>query len=250
MDIRIEDLIKDGESFANNKHLARDNKLYLKQNCQSTFFEWANSSLMFLQYEYPNHPQTESFKKIINDDQQMALFATYQNLLGILKAFAKIKPQNNNLDAELILTTIFNNFSRFVHQLKRGRHDGRDLFISDEYDVQDLLHAVLKLHFSDIRPEVWTPNYAGSSSRMDFLINDCKSAIEVKFAKHTHKENKIGEELLSDIAKYSEYPECQSLYCFIYDPDYCICNPKGLEDDLNKNSSEKLRVKVFVRPLE
>ena len=24
----------------------------MKQNCQSTFFEWANSSLMFLQYEY------------------------------------------------------------------------------------------------------------------------------------------------------------------------------------------------------
>ena len=56
MDIRIEDLIKDGESFANNQHLGRDNKLYLKQNCQSTFFEWANSSLMFLQCEYPNHP--------------------------------------------------------------------------------------------------------------------------------------------------------------------------------------------------
>lgn len=129
-------------------------------------------------------------------------------------------------------------------------HNGRECFISDEYDVQDLLHAVLKLHFDDIRPEVWTPQYAGSSNRMDFLINDNQTAIEVKYAKDSHKDKQIGDELLIDLAKYSEYPNCISLYCFIYDPDYCVGNPKGLENDLNNKSTDSFKVKVFVRPLE
>jgi len=44
------------------------------------------------------------------------------------------------------------------------------LEIRDEYDVQNLLHAILKLHFEDIRPEEWAPSYAASSKRMDFLL--------------------------------------------------------------------------------
>jgi len=35
----------------------------------------------------------------------------------------------------------------------KARHDGRStLEITDEYDVQDLFTAMLKLHFDDVRP--------------------------------------------------------------------------------------------------
>jgi hypothetical protein len=61
-------------------------------------------------------------------------------------------------------------FHSVVRQL-RSRHDGRTaLVVEDEYDVQDLLHALLRLHFDDIRPEEWTPSYGGKSTRMDFLL--------------------------------------------------------------------------------
>jgi hypothetical protein len=42
-------------------------------------------------------------------------------------------------------------FHSVVRRL-RTRHDGRPTFdVEDEYDVQDLLHALLRLHFHDIR---------------------------------------------------------------------------------------------------
>ena len=65
---------------------------------------------------------------------------------------------------------IFTRFRQVANQLTR-RHNGREtLCIQDEYDVQDLLRALLSLYFDDVRPEEWTPSYAGSSLRSDFLI--------------------------------------------------------------------------------
>lgn len=247
----LEDLIKQGEVFDGKVHMGRDSKLHVLSSLWATLFEWQNTSLMLLQSMYPNHPQTFAFKKLIDEDKQQAFYTTYQSQMGILKAFSKLKPSSpNDIDADLLLSHIFNNFSRFVHQLRRKRHNGRDCFISDEYDVQDLLHALLKLHFDDVRAEDWTPQNSGSNNRIDFLINDNQTAIEVKYAKDSHKDKQIGDELIIDISKYSKHPNCNSLYCFVYDPDYCIGNPKGLENDLNNKSTDEFKVKVFVRPFE
>ena len=249
--VNIEDLIKQGEAFEGKMFKGRDWKLHVISSLWSDFFEWQSTSLMMLQSLYPNHPQTIAFKKLIDEDKQQALYATYQTQMGIMKAFSKLKPSSpNDVDADLLLSHIFNNFSRFIHQLRRKRHNGRDCFISDEYDVQDLLHALLKLHFDDVRAEDWTPQNSGSNNRIDFLINDNQTAIEVKYAKDSHKDKQIGDELIIDIAKYSKHPNCNSLYCFVYDPDYCIGNPKGLENDLNNKSTDEFKVKVFVRPFE
>lgn len=73
--------------------------------------------------------------------------------------------------------------SRFhiaANQMK-NRYSSRDKFnIRDEYDVQDLLHAFLKLAYDDIRVEEYTPSYAGKSSRVDFLLKRESTVIEVK----------------------------------------------------------------------
>jgi DpnII restriction endonuclease len=66
----------------------------------------------------------------------------------------------------------------------RDRHEGRStLEIEDEYDVQDLLHSLLRLHFDDVRSEEWTPSYAGGSGRMDFLLKVEQIVIEAKMAR-------------------------------------------------------------------
>ena len=68
------------------------------------------------------------------------------------------------------LEYLIQRFHQVVRQLKH-RHDDREtLVIRDEYDVQDLLHALLRTLFDDVRPEEHTPSYAGASSRMDFLL--------------------------------------------------------------------------------
>lgn len=38
----------------------------------------------------------------------------------------------------------------------------------------------------------------------------------------------IGKQLIEDIAKYSAHPDCETLYCFIYDPNHNQINPTGL----------------------
>ena len=77
-------------------------------------------------------------------------------------------------DPHTVINIIFHKFHDVADQLT-DRHDNRNsLHINDEYDVQDLLHALLTLYFDDIRPEEWTPSYAGSSSRMDFLLKQEK----------------------------------------------------------------------------
>ena len=157
-----------------------------------------------------------------------------------LKKITKTDPKQN-------LEKILNNFHRVVRQL-RNRHDNRQTIkITDEYDVQDLLHALLLIHFEDVRPEEWTPSYAGSSNRMDFLLKNENIIIETKMTRPTLKDKKIGEELIIDIEKYSQYQNCNVLYCFVYDPQEYINNPKGLENDLSRKY-EELEVNVIIVP--
>ena len=84
------------------------------------------------------------------------------------------------------------------------RHDTRTtLEINDEYDVQDLLHVFLRLHFDDIRPEEWTPSYAGRSSRVDFLLKAERIVVEVKKTRASMKAGDLGEQLIIDRAMIS-----------------------------------------------
>lgn len=86
----------------------------------------------------------------------------------------------NKVDGDSALNAIFSHFYKVARQL-RCRYENREtLKIEDEYDVQDLLHALLLLYFDDVRAEEWTPSYAGKSSRMDFLLKNERVVIEVK----------------------------------------------------------------------
>ena len=123
---------------------------------------------------------------------------------------------------------------KVVKQL-RIRHDGRSSFeIKDEYDVQDLLCALLKLYFDDIRPEEWMPSYAGKTARMDFLLKNEKIVIEVKKTREGLDDKELGNQLIIDIDRYKAHSDCEKLICFVYDPEERIHNPVGIMNDLNK----------------
>ena len=139
-------------------------------------------------------------------------------------------------------------FHTVVNQIKKRHANRKTLDVTDEYDVQDLLHALLKIFFNDIRTEEWTPSYAGGSSKMDFLLKDEKTVIETKMTRDSLKEKDIGNQLIIDIAHYQQHPDCETLVCFIYDPDNRISNPVGLANDLEKQSNDKLKVKVIIQP--
>ncbi len=144
-----------------------------------------------------------------------------------------------------ILTSLCARFHNVVIQL-RQRHDGRvTLDVEDEYDVQDLFHTLLTLYFDDIRPEEWTPSYAGGSSRMDFLLDDAGIVIEMKMTRKNLANKEAAEQLIIDKEKYKKHPKCKHLICFVYDPDGRIKNPRGFEKDLSQTGDHP--VTVYVR---
>lgn len=157
------------------------------------------------------------------------------------------KPLVKPADGPDPLVNLLNRFPQVALQL-RHRHDNRDtLIMTDEYDVQDLLHALLQLHYEDIRPEEYTPSYAGRASRMDFLLKREKTVVEAKKTRSTLRAKEIGDELTIDIAHYRAHADCKHLVCFVYDPDRLISNPRGLEDDLRRQSTPEMTVEVFIR---
>lgn len=152
------------------------------------------------------------------------------------------------LDGISKVLTICKKFHVVARQL-RIRHNGRPtLEIEDEYDVQDLLHSLLKIYFDDVRPEEWTPSYAGGSSIIDFLLKKEKIVIEVKKTRKKLTDKAIGEQLLIDISKYRKHPDCKTLICFIYDPEERIGNPNGMQNDLNQLSDDDMNIITIIEP--
>jgi hypothetical protein len=146
-----------------------------------------------------------------------------------------------------IIVRVLSNFDKVVRQLRRRYKDRASIAVDDEYDVQDILHALLRAYFGDVRPEEYTPSHAGSSSRVDFLLKEEKSVIEVKYATEKLKGGKIGEQLIIDMKRYQTHPDCKNLYCLVYDPHGQVNNPVGLEKDLSGKHGE-LQVTVLVVP--
>jgi REase_DpnII-MboI len=109
------------------------------------------------------------------------------------------------------------------------------------------LHALLRIYFKDIRPEEWTPSYAGNASRMDFLLHAEETVVEAKMTRKGLSGRDLVDELIVDLARYKEHPRCKMLVCFVYDPGGYIGNAAAIVGDLQKDSGD-IKVRVFVYP--
>lgn len=152
-------------------------------------------------------------------------------------------------DVDAVLERIVRGLRRSMHPLTHRRKGSTPLTFHSEYDVQDLLHALLRPWVGDIRPEEFTPSYAGTSTRMDFLLPAHELVIETKIVRDRMHAKKIGDELIIDVAHYSKHPNCKRLWCVIYDPEHLITNADGLKNDLEgerKTREGTVDVKLFV----
>jgi len=214
------------------------------------FIAWQTQTLTYLQDSLsPDNQYLLSFKEHVQNGHK----SNIERGIGILKSIVEdagtgliINKQGKH--AINTLLTIFDRFHLIERELNNRYNDRTTLSIADEYDVQDLLRSLLVIHFDDVRKEEWTPSYAGKSSRMDFLLKDCKTVVEVKKTRATLTGKEIGTQLIEDIARYAVHPDCDTLLCFVYDPDGYIDNPRGLENDLSKDT-DGVKVRVFIRPV-
>lgn len=145
------------------------------------------------------------------------------------------------------LNIISDGFHASVRQIRKRHSNRPTLHVTDEYDVQDFYHSLLRLFFDDVREETYIPEYAGDNSRIDFLLKSEGIGIEIKKSRDSLKAKELGEQLIIDIERYGAYRDIENLYCFVYDPDGWIENPRGLENDLS-GSKDNLNVIVRIEP--
>ena len=149
------------------------------------------------------------------------------------------------------LVKILESFTSIVAVIqKRGR--GKPPFkISDEYDLQDLLHFVYKPLFSDVVVEEYTLKRAGKTKRLDLVFKGLETVIETKIVRTKEHAAKIADELDIDIRGYVSHPHCRRLICFVYDPHHFMKEPRSVERDLEGEQSQDGRVidvVVMIRP--
>lgn len=157
------------------------------------------------------------------------------------------EPQAKEIGAVEKIKLIISRFHQVARQLRSRYSDRPTIEIEDEYDVQDLFHGLLKLYFDDIRAEEYTPSYAGSASRVDFLLKQEQIVIEIKKTRKNLGAKEVGEQLIIDSQRYQSHPNCGQLICFVYDPEGRVANPRGIENDLTKDING-VPVAVFITP--
>lgn len=145
----------------------------------------------------------------------------------------------------LLVERIGRGLPRMIASLRERGRERQPFVVADEYDVQDLLEAVLRDLFDDVRPEDPSPSRAGASTRLDFVLKREQIIVEVKMTRQGLGERQVADELIEDIERYRSHPDCRTLVAIVYDPERRIPNPGGLEADLRKDTSE-LRVRVVV----
>ena len=191
--------------------------------------------------------QGMAFKIKVHSKKAMELTKLARRLTSqVMDKLSTVHNVNEKPGSLSAVRLICTRFSLVARQLER-RHQSREtLRIQDEYDVQDLLHTLLRLHFDDVRPEEWTPSFAGAASRMDFFLKKEQVVVECKMARKGLVDKEVGEQLTFDIARYKAHPDCNVLVCLVYDPSHLIKNPIGLQNDLGSLSTGELKVEVII----
>lgn len=130
----------------------------------------------------------------------------------------------------------------------RVRHGRRTpLEIADEHDVQDILAALFRIDFSDVRKEEFSSSVAGQNTRIDFVLKVENIAVEAKKTRATLGAREAGTEIAADILRYQAHPDVSTVVFFVYDPESRISNPTGFESDLTRRHGD-LNVIAIVNP--
>jgi hypothetical protein len=146
-----------------------------------------------------------------------------------------------------ILRRVCARFHLVARQLRLRKEYRPTLEINDEYDLQDLFYALLRLQFDEVGTEEWTPAYTNGARRTSYLLDWEKTVVVVKHTRSGLTTRDLAEQIAADTAHYSARPNGTTLVCFVYDPDGRVGNPRGLEADLSSTGGP-YKIEVIVAP--
>jgi hypothetical protein len=126
------------------------------------------------------------------------------------------------------LTALLRRLPHVARQLRHRQGDRPPFRIEEDRDLEDLLRALLALHWDDVRPETRTPRYA-ARTQTDFLLPSAALALTAKRATPALPEAELRRQLEEDADYYRGRPNCQRLVVFVYDPEELLPRPEQLE---------------------
>lgn len=246
---QVEQLIAKGEAVLATHRPNPPNVIGFSTLDSGAFAEWDSQSQSFLTRVLgQDHPYVNQF----TSKGKPNYINSTKTGIGILKAVREdflqgVLDKPKVIDSFSLIEQTCNRFHLVVRQLGSRFQNRPTIAIQDEYDVQDLFHSLLWIYFEDVRPEEYTPSYAGKSSRLDFLLKRECIVIEVKKTRVGLDAREVSTQLIEDIERYKAHPDCKTLICFVYDPEGFILNPRGVETDLNRDGNP-FPVRVLIRP--
>lgn len=182
---------------------------------------------------YWQHPYDTTFHGPLLNQRQILVEAR-QALLG-----------TGHGEAIELVERMCRGFGEFLYPLAHRQRERTPFVPEDDYDVQDVLHGLLRVFFDDIRPEDFAPERGGARSRVDFVLKPEHIVVEAKMTRAGLGAAQIGEELIVDIERYRSHPDCDAIVALVYDPEKRIANRRTLETDLS-GERDGLIVRVIV----
>ncbi len=152
-----------------------------------------------------------------------------------------------DIDPLEVLRKVCGRFHAVTRQLRLRKDYRATLEVEDDYDLQDLFCALLKVEFDEVGTDEWTPPYADNAPRTAFLLHGDQIAVVVKKTRSGLTTKELADQFDTDSARYAARERCTILFGFIYDPEGRIGSPKRLETDLT-SVSDRFMTEVLVAP--
>lgn len=242
--IDVDDLMKSvfGTDYA--PHSRMESMANLNSMDTRSFKKGFEEAVLFNSGEWQTISRSTASKARIIGDLFSRLVA---GDLRTANSAGRVEFSGARLDAVTVVLHLGEKYSDVLQQLSNRGRERAALVANDEYDDQYVIHALLSIFFSDIRPEEYTPSYAGGSSRIDFLLPEHGLALELKHTRSSLTSAEVGAQLLVDAARYRSNPNVTHLVALVIDLDRRLENPRGLERDLIRdNSDQDLAVTVRI----
>lgn len=135
-----------------------------------------------------------------------------------------------DLDPVAVVRQVVRRFRAVAKNFERRYGDRNTIIIADEYDVQDLLHGLLLVHFNDVRKEEPVPSTAGGSARCDIMVKRHKLFIEAKMTRTSMTEKRLREQIANDLIYYPSHQHCETIVFVVHDPSGMVLNPDSFRD--------------------
>lgn len=129
-----------------------------------------------------------------------------------------------------IIERVCNRLPRTANILKnRKRKDKDPYIIEDEYDVQDLLHGVLRSYIKySVQENTLNKVANAKSGRADITIKELNTLIEIKYVHTPNDQKRIFEEFSQDLVLYTSWDPLETLIYYIYNSGD-LREPEALE---------------------